>query len=148
MTKGKSLRTIHLIIGGRVSILVFIISVILVESLGWRRRKRYEATHLSLLSSNMADTSVHLTQLIAESVKASIHALKLSHGGLKNHTTTRRRGSGMEWRRLEESLSQFVATSIETRPRFVKQTPCSRHPWRRSEQTRDRKQRSGKWSLW
>ena len=97
MTKGKSVRTSHLVIAIRVSIIVLIINVILAESLGWRRRKRYDATHLSLSSSNMANTSVHLTQLIAKSVKESIYVLKLSHGGLKSHTTTRRRGSRGGW---------------------------------------------------
>ena len=36
----------------------------------------------------MIDTGVHLTQLITESVKASINALKLRHNGLESHTTT------------------------------------------------------------
>ena len=42
---------------------------------------------------NTTDTNVHLTQLITESVKASIHALKLHHDGLKSHSTTQQRRS-------------------------------------------------------
>ena len=42
----------------------------------------------------MTNTGVHLTQLITESVKVSIHALTLCHDSLKSHTTTRRRRSG------------------------------------------------------
>ena len=45
-------------------------------------------------SCNKTDTGVHLTQLIIESVKVSIHALKLHQDGLKRHTTTQRRRSG------------------------------------------------------
>ena len=41
----------------------------------------------------MTNTGVHLTQLIAESVKASIHAHKLCHDGLKCHSTHRRQRS-------------------------------------------------------
>ena len=46
---------------------------------------------------------VHLTQLITESVKASIHVLKLCHDRLEGHTTYGRRrcggrGSGRGWR--------------------------------------------------
>ena len=38
-----------------------------------------------------------ISVIIAESVKTSIHVLKLSHDGLKSYTTTRRRGSGGGW---------------------------------------------------
>ena len=41
--------------------------------------------------------SVHLTQLITESVKASIHVHKLCHDGLKSHFACKRRGSGGGW---------------------------------------------------
>ena len=46
---------------------------------------------------------VHLIQLSSESVKASIHALKLRHDCLKSHTTHQRRKSrggrnGRGWR--------------------------------------------------
>ena len=47
-------------------------------------------------------TSVHLTQLITKSIKASINALKLSDDDLENHTTRGRRSrggwSGKGWR--------------------------------------------------
>ena len=56
----------------------------------------YKATKASLPSSNTTDTGVHLTQLITECVKASIHALKLCQDDLKGHTTRR-------WRRSERS---------------------------------------------
>ena len=41
--------------------------------------------------------SVHLTQLITESVKVSIRAHKLCHDGLKCHSTHRRQRSGGGW---------------------------------------------------
>ena len=37
--------------------------------------------------------SVHLTQLITESVKASIHMHKLCHDGLKSHSTAEEEGA-------------------------------------------------------
>ena len=40
------------------------------------------------------DTGVHLTQLIRESVKASIHALKLHYDSLKSHITSQGRRIG------------------------------------------------------
>ena len=46
------------------------------------------------VTCNTTDTSVHLTQLITESVKASIHALKLHHDHLEGHTTRERRRCG------------------------------------------------------
>ena len=98
MTKSKSLRGRYLIITGRASILILIvitiIIIILIYRNLWRRRWRSnETTKTSLSSCNQTDTGVHLTQLIRESVKASIHALKLCHDRLKHHTTTRRRRS-------------------------------------------------------
>ena len=102
MTKGKSLRSCHLLITGRASILILliiiitstIISILVLKSL-WRRRGRSdEATKASLSSCNTTDTGVHLTQLITKNVTASIHALKLCHDHLKRHTTTRRKRNG------------------------------------------------------
>ena len=81
----------HLVVTGRASILILIIVVgvtIIVLRCLWKRRGRcHEATKASLLSGNTADTGVHLTQLITECVKASIHALKLCQDDLKGHTT-------------------------------------------------------------
>ena len=92
----------HVIITGRVSILIIIevtIIVLVLWSL-WRRNGRlYKATKVSLSSCNTIDTGVHLTQLITECVKASIHALKLRHDCLEGHTTRRRRRSGCGWSR-------------------------------------------------
>ena len=52
-------------------------------------------TKASLSSCYMTNTSVHLTQLISESAKVSIHAFKLSHDDLQGHITSRgRRRSG------------------------------------------------------
>ena len=91
MTKGKSLRGRHLIIIGRANILILIIStniaILICRSLQIRRGRSGETTEVSLSSWNTIDTGVHLTQLITESIKASIHALKLRHDGLKSHTT-------------------------------------------------------------
>ena len=44
-------------------------------------------TKASLSSCYTTDMGVHLTQLISESVKASIHALKLHHDCLQGHIT-------------------------------------------------------------
>ena len=94
MTKIKSLRSGHLLITGRASILILIL-----RSLGRRMGRSNEATKVSLTSCNTTHTSGHLTHLISENVKASIYALKLHHNRLKSHTTTWRRGrSGMGWR--------------------------------------------------
>ena len=99
MTKGKSSRGHHLIITRRASILILISIVITIITIliRWslrrrrRRRRRGETTKASLSSCNTE--GVHLTQLITESVKASIHTLKLRHDGLEGHTTTQRRKS-------------------------------------------------------
>ena len=99
MTKGKSLRGRHLLIIGKASILILIIiigtiiSILVLRSLWRRRGRRNEATKASLSSCDTTYTGVHLTQLITESVKVSIHALKLRHDCLEHHTTTQRRRS-------------------------------------------------------
>ena len=99
MTKGKSPRGYHLIITGRASILILIIiintiiAILIYQSLLRRKGKSGETTKVSLSLCNTTDIGVHLTQLITESVKASIHVLKLRHDDLKSHTTTRGRRS-------------------------------------------------------
>ena len=98
--KRKSLRCCHLLIIGRASILIptiiisTIIAVLICRSLGRRRGRSGKTTEASLLLCNTTDMGVHLTQLIIESVKESIHALKLCHDGLESHTTTQRRSGG------------------------------------------------------
>ena len=98
--KRKSLRCCHFLIIGRASILILtiiistIIAVLICRSLGKRRGRSGKTTEASLLLCNTTDMGVHLTQLIIESVKESIHALKLCHDGLESHTTTQRRSRG------------------------------------------------------
>ena len=93
----------HLVVTRRASILILIIIigvtiiVLVLKCLSRRRKRRYKATKVSLSSCNMIDTSFHLTQLITECVKASIHALKLHHDRLKGHTTRKGRRSGCGW---------------------------------------------------
>ena len=90
MTKGKSLRDLHLVITGRASIIILIITsiTILIFRSPWRRRRRSnETTKASLSTCYTTDASVHLTHLIREKVKASIHVLKLCHDSLQGHTT-------------------------------------------------------------
>ena len=98
MTKGESLRGRHLIITGRASIriitIITILAILIYQSLWKRRRRSAETTKASLSSCYTTDTGVHLTQLIRESVKASIHALKLCHDSLEGHITSRGRRSG------------------------------------------------------
>ena len=92
-----SISSRHLVITGCASIPILIIIIVIGVVLGClerRRGKLHETTKASLPFGNIADTSIHLTQLITESVKASIHALKLHHNRIKSHTTHRRRGSG------------------------------------------------------
>ena len=48
---------------------------------------------MSLSTCCTSDTGVHLTLLISEKVKASIHVLKLCHDGLQGHTSYRSRRS-------------------------------------------------------
>ena len=91
----------HLIVTEKASILILIIiiifEVIILRCL-WRRRGRlYEATKASLSSCNMTDTGAHLTQLITKCVKVSIHALKLHHDLLEDHTNRKRRRSKYGW---------------------------------------------------
>ena len=102
MTKGKSLRGRHLIIIGRVNVILIIINLIIRRGL-WRKRGRMSKTsHASLPTGNVACSGVHLTHLINEIVKTttkvSLHPLKLLYDGLEGHTTnhggrrSRRRG--------------------------------------------------------
>ena len=88
----------HFISTGRADIsilsIIIVIGVIIVlgclivlECLRRRRGRLHKATKASLSSSNTSDTGIHLTQLINESVKASIHALKLCHDHIDGHTT-------------------------------------------------------------
>ena len=93
----------HLIITGRASI-VILISIIVVEvivivlrCLKRKRESNNETTHDSLSLCDTTHTGVHLTQLITECVKASIHMHKLCHDGLKCHSTRRRRRSKGGW---------------------------------------------------
>ena len=85
MKKGKSSRGHHLIITGKASILILIITIIKIlicRSL-WRRRGRgSKTTKASLSSCYTTDTGFHLTHLVDERVKVSIHVLKLRHDGL------------------------------------------------------------------
>ena len=99
--KGVSTSSRYLIITGRASTIILItiivrvtIVVLIIKNLCKKRGRLDEATKASLPSSNTADTGVHLTQLITESVKVSIHVLKLHHDRIKSHTTYKRRGSG------------------------------------------------------
>ena len=76
---------------------IIIISITFIRK-GHRSGRHGITTHLNLASSNAANTGVHLTQLITESVEASIHALKLRHDVLECHSTRRRgrRGCGLK----------------------------------------------------
>ena len=97
--KGVSTSSRHLIIIRRVIIIILsIINTIGAITLILRcleKGSHCVTIHHNLSLCNMIDTGVHLTQLIAESVKASIHAHKLCHVGLKcdsTHQRRRRRG--------------------------------------------------------
>ena len=87
----------HLVSAGRASIIILIsirsssITIIVLILRGrWRRRSSDETTHGSLASCDTINTGVHQTQLIIESVEAS---MKLRHDVLKSHTARGRRGS-------------------------------------------------------
>ena len=92
--KAVSTSSRHLIITWR-AIIIILISIIATGAIitlilrGWQRWRGSdsETTHNSLSSCNMTNTSVHLAQLITESVKVSILAHKLCHNGLKSHST-------------------------------------------------------------
>ena len=73
------------------------IITLILKCLGRRRGSHCETTHHNLSSRNTTDMGVHLTQLIAKSVKVSIHAHKLCHDGLKCHPTRWRRKSEGGW---------------------------------------------------
>ena len=76
MTKGKSLRSSHLLVTGRASILILIlinititgvtIIVLLLKCLWRRRGKRYETTKVILSLCNTTNMGVHLIQLSSE----------------------------------------------------------------------------------
>ena len=95
------MRSHHLVITGRVSIILIIIILINIifinrRSLWKRRGKR---CNMSLSTGNATKSGVHLTHLICEIVKTttkvSLHLLKLRHDGLEGHTTScEGRGSG------------------------------------------------------
>ena len=71
-----SISSRHPVIAGWASISIIIIIivieviVIILGCLGRKRGRLHEATKVSLPSSNMVDTGVHLIQLITESIKA------------------------------------------------------------------------------
>ena len=119
----------YLVITRWVSILILIIIIIVGVSIIvlilrclWRRRGRlYEATKASLPSRNMANMGIHLTQLITEYVKSSIHALQLRHDCLEGHTTCwwRRCRCGRSGRSWQSHLSLSVAVSVKTGPRSI-----------------------------
>ena len=94
MTKGKSLKGRHLVLTGRVSLILIIINHIIMRGLWRRRGRRSIANHTSLFTGNATDSSVNLTHLICEIVKTttkvSLHLPKLRHDGLEGHTTNRR----------------------------------------------------------
>ena len=102
--KGVSSWSRQLIITRQANIII-LISVIIAGAIvtlilrsRWRWRGSHsETTHDSLSLCNTTNTGVHLTQLIAESVKGSIHAHKLCHDGLKCHSTRWRQRSGGGW---------------------------------------------------
>ena len=75
---------------------IIIISITLIRK-GHKSGRHGITTHLNLTSSNAAYMGVHLTQLITESVEASIHVLKLHHDVLECHSTHRRGGNGCGW---------------------------------------------------
>jgi len=95
----------YLVSAGRASIYILIIiivvrTIIVLECRRCLRRRKgrlYKATKANLLSSNTADTGVHLIQLNRECIKASIHVLKLCHDRIQSHTSHWNRGSGGGW---------------------------------------------------
>ena len=99
--KGASTSSRHLIITRQAIIIILsIISTIgaitlILKCLG--RGSHYVTTHHNLSSCITTDMGVHLIQLIAESVKISIHAHKLCHYGLQCHSTHWRRRSRGGW---------------------------------------------------
>ena len=99
--KGVSTSSRHLIITWRAIIIILsIISTIGAITIILRcleRGSHCVTIHHNLPSCNTTDTIVHLTQLIAESVKASIHAHKLCHVGLKCDPTCGRRRHRGGW---------------------------------------------------
>ena len=113
MTKGKSLKGRHLVITGRVSLILIIINHIIMRGLWRRRGRRSIANHTSLFTGNATDSSVNLTHLICETVKTttkvSLHLLKLCHDGLEGHTTSRRsrRSRGKGWNNKSYRISRL-----------------------------------------
>ena len=96
-----SISSRYLIITRR-AILISIITTgaivtLILRCLERRRGSHNETTDDSLSLRDTTNTSVCLTQLIAKSVKVSIHTHKLCHDGLKCHSTCWRRRSEGGW---------------------------------------------------
>ena len=87
----------HLIITRRAIIISTAGAIVTLILRCLRRGNHCVTTHHNLSSRNTTDTGVHLTQLIVESVKASIHVHTMCHDGLKCHSTCWRRKSGGGW---------------------------------------------------
>ena len=75
-----------------------------------REGRRCKASHASLSTGNANNSGVHLTHLICEIVKTSIHPLKLFHDSIKSHTSYRGRKSrgGRSRRRRRNSKSYRI----------------------------------------
>ena len=73
---------------------------------------------MSLSTGYTTDTGVHLTQLIRERVKASIHALKLRHDGLQGHTNYREEEVKVEEAKEEEGTTEEARASVSVRGYF------------------------------
>ena len=115
----------HLLVTRRASILILILNItigvtiiVLVLKCLWRRKGRlHEVTKANLSSFNTVNTSVHLTQLITKSVKASIHVLKLRHNRLEGYTTCKRRRC--EGRRSERGWRSRRLSSWPLRSKLI-----------------------------
>ena len=118
MTKGKTLRGHHLVIIGRVSIILIIL--IIKRGLRRRRGRRSKTSHASLSMSNASYSSVHFTHLISESVqmttKVNMHSLKLLHDGLEGHTTSCRGGTAKATGSVISTRGRFVLGSFQRSP--------------------------------
>ena len=72
-------------------------------------------TKASLSSCYTTDMGVHLTQLISESVKVSIHAFKLCHDDLQGHVTSRGRRRRGGWTNKSCRIGSFHTWLVQSK---------------------------------
>ena len=114
--------SISIIIIRSIIVIIIIISLILkIRSYGrrwWRGSLRSKSAHGRLLSSNEANTNIHLIQLYGKCNESNIHALKLRHDVSQRHIAQGRRGSGCGSSKTKWSRPRGRCRILLSRPKL------------------------------